>query len=141
MPVSRFGVRKDRWLAPLSLLGPDLTRPHETSRADAQSNGLASNNRGFPIYQTMLGYKTCKYYYETDELIRDPRPTQPKKKSGQKWRLGHFFPQQNTFSWVRTDFITWETDYKKPNPTKLCANTLSTIICETHIGCKDKMVA
>ena len=27
----------------------------------------------------MLGWKTCKYYHETDELP-SPRPTQPKKK-------------------------------------------------------------
>ena len=37
--------------------------------------------RVFAIYQMMLGWKTYKYYYETDELP-NPRPTQPKKKSG-----------------------------------------------------------
>ena len=35
--------------------------------------------RVFAIYQIPLGWKTCKYYYETDELP-NPRPTQPKKK-------------------------------------------------------------
>ena len=40
----------------------------------------------------MLGWKTNKHYYETDELP-NPRPTQPKK----KWHLGHFSPQQIHF--------------------------------------------
>ena len=31
------------------------------------------------VYQTLLGWKTYKYYHETDELP-NPRPTQPKKK-------------------------------------------------------------
>ena len=35
--------------------------------------------RVFAIYQMMLGWKTYKYYYETDELP-NPRPSQPKKK-------------------------------------------------------------
>ena len=35
--------------------------------------------RVFAIYQIMLGWKTCKYYHETNELP-NPRPTQPKKK-------------------------------------------------------------
>ena len=35
-------------------------------------------NRVFAIYQIVLGWKTCKYYYETDELP-NPRPTQHKK--------------------------------------------------------------
>ena len=39
--------------------------------------------RVFAMYQTLLGWKTCKFYvkfyYETDELP-NPRPTQPKKK-------------------------------------------------------------
>ena len=34
--------------------------------------------RVFAIYQIMLGWKTYKYYYKTDELP-NPRPTQPKK--------------------------------------------------------------
>ena len=38
-------------------------------------------NRVCAIYQIILvlGWKTYKYYYETDELP-NPRPTQPKKK-------------------------------------------------------------
>ena len=36
------------------------------------------SNRVLAIYQIMLGWKTCKHYYETDELP-NPRPTQPKK--------------------------------------------------------------
>ena len=38
-----------------------------------------SGNRVFAmIYQILLGWKTYKYYCETDELP-NPRPTQPKK--------------------------------------------------------------
>ena len=33
------------------------------------------------------------------------------------------FPTANSFSWVRIGFI-YELDYKKPNPTKVSANTL-----------------
>ena len=36
-------------------------------------------NRVFAIYQILLGWKTYKYCYETDELP-NPRQTQPKKK-------------------------------------------------------------
>ena len=35
-------------------------------------------NGVFAIYQIMLGWKTCKYNHETDELP-NPRPTHPKK--------------------------------------------------------------
>ena len=34
--------------------------------------------RVFAIYQIRLGWKTCKCYYETDELT-NARPIQPKK--------------------------------------------------------------
>ena len=34
-------------------------------------------NRVYAIYQILLGWKTYKYYYETEELP-NPRPTQPK---------------------------------------------------------------
>ena len=37
--------------------------------------------------------------------------------------IGPLFPAANNFSWVWIDFIQ-ETDYTKPNPTKLPANTL-----------------
>ena len=50
----------------------------------------------FAIYQILLGWKTCKYCHETDELP-SPRPTQPKKNLVKKWHLGHFFPQQIFF--------------------------------------------
>ena len=39
------------------------------------------NIRVLAIYLIMLGWKTSKYYYETDELPH-PRPTQPKKQLG-----------------------------------------------------------
>ena len=35
-------------------------------------------NRVFAIYHILLGWETCKDYYETDELP-NPRPTQPKR--------------------------------------------------------------
>ena len=38
------------------------------------------STRVFAIYQILLGWKTYKYYYETDELP-NPRPTQPKEKN------------------------------------------------------------
>ena len=39
---------------------------------------LSLDLRLFAIYLIMLGWKTCKFYYETEELA-NPRPTQPKK--------------------------------------------------------------
>ena len=39
---------------------------------------LSGGNRVLTIYQVLLGWTTCKYSYETDELP-NPRPTQPKK--------------------------------------------------------------
>ena len=41
-------------------------------------------NRVFAIYQIRLGWKTCEYYYETDELP-NLRQTQPKKKAAYTW--------------------------------------------------------
>ena len=49
--------------------------------------------RMFTTYQILLGWKTYKQYYETDE-IPDPRPTQPKKNWVKKRHLGHFSPQK-----------------------------------------------
>ena len=43
----------------------------------------------FAIYQILFGWKTYKYYYETDELPQ----------------LGHFFPAANNFSWVGIGFM------------------------------------
>ena len=37
--------------------------------------------RVFAICQILMGWKTCKYYYETDELP-NPKATQPKEKLG-----------------------------------------------------------
>ena len=73
-------------------------------------------SRVFAIYLVLLGWKTFKYYYETDELP-NPRPTKPQEKLDQMWPLGHFLPAAKNFSWVGIDFIQ-ETDYKKPAPTK-----------------------
>ena len=60
--------------------------------------------------------------YETDELP-NPRPTQPKEKQVKGGIWATFSPRQNIFSWVGIDFMQ-EADYKKPDPTKLSANTL-----------------
>ena len=68
----------------------------------------------------MLGWKTYKHY-ETDELP-NPRPTQPRKIRF-KVAFGPLFPTANIFWWVGIGFI-YETDYKKPNPTKFSANTV-----------------
>ena len=57
---------------------------------------LCNDIRVLAIYQIMLGWKTYKYYYETDELP-NPRPTQPQEKLGWKCHLGRFFPQQIFF--------------------------------------------
>ena len=67
----------------------------------------------------MLDWKTCKYYYETDELP-NPRPTQGKL--GEKWHLGHFSQKQVFFRGLGFDFI-WKTDHKKPNPNQILRNT------------------
>ena len=62
------------------------------------------------IYQFLLGWNTYKKYSEYFEnriVLRNrftplnPRPNQPKKKYRFKAAFGrHFFPQQNSFSWV-----------------------------------------
>ena len=58
---------------------------------------INTSNRVFTIYQTMLGWKTYKYFfYETDDLPQpSANPTQ--QKWGLKWHLGHFFPRQIVF--------------------------------------------
>ena len=61
--------------------------------------------RVFAICQILMGWKTCKYYYETDELPNPKaNPTQGKIRL-KVWRWGHFFPKANIFSWVGIDFI------------------------------------
>ena len=50
----------------------------------------------FAIYQILLGWKTRKYFYETDELP-NPRPTQPKKKIGRKWHFEPLFSHSKVF--------------------------------------------
>ena len=61
--------------------------------------------RVFAIYQIMLGWKTCKYYYETDELPNLRPITQPKKRNRLKLAFGPLFPTANIFSWVGIVFI------------------------------------
>ena len=78
----------------------------------------------------LLGWKTYKYYYETDELP-NPRPTQPKQKNRLKVAfLGHFFAHSKIFfSRVGIDFFCRKTDCEEPNPTKSSANTLLQVVC------------
>ena len=76
-------------------------------------DALATINRAFAIYLTLLGWKTYKYHWETDELT-NPRP----EKIGWKWYLGRFLPTANDFSWVGTNFI-YETDCKNPQHNKI----------------------
>ena len=47
-------------------------------RYDIQHELVFRYNRVFGIYQILLGWKTYKYYNETDKLP-NPRPTEPKK--------------------------------------------------------------
>ena len=62
--------------------------------------------RVFAIHHILLGWKTCKKYYETDELP-NPRPTQPNPRNIRLKRgiWATFFPQQIFFSWVGIGFI------------------------------------
>ena len=69
------------------------------------------------IFQIVLSLKTFNYCYETDELPN------PRKDIGSKVAFGPHFPAADIFSWVGIGYM-WETDCKKPNPTKLSANTL-----------------
>ena len=75
-------------LEPTSKKNKQLTREDSNPPASIQKQlpnpqnfTLADYNdyKVFAIYQILLGWKTCKYYYETDELP-NPSPTQPKKK-------------------------------------------------------------
>ena len=73
------------------------------------NNRLYINNRVFAIYLVILGWKTYKYYCETNELP-NPRPTQPNPR---KIRLQVATGQKVFFSWVGIGFIyILETDYK-----------------------------
>ena len=60
--------------------------------------------RVFAFCQVLLGWRTYKYYYETDELP-NPRSTQPKKNWVKKWHLGHFFSHSKHF------FVGWDWCY------------------------------
>ena len=56
-----------------------------------------ATNKVFAIYQILLGSKTCKYYYETDQLL-NPRPAQLQGKYRLKVAFGPlFFPQHACF--------------------------------------------
>ena len=53
-------------------------------------------NSVFAIYQILLGWKTYRYYYETNELPNPMPPPNPRK-IRLKWSLGHFFPTAYNF--------------------------------------------
>ena len=55
-------------------------------------------------YLILLGWKTCKYYYETDELP-NPRPTQPKKNLGKGGIWATFYPQHIIFRRLGLFFV------------------------------------
>ena len=81
-------------------------------------------NRVFPIYHVLLGWKTCKYYYETVELP-NPRPTPTQDKLGYKWHLDHFFPQQIFFRGLGLIFYRKQTiNTRNRTEPKSSANTL-----------------
>ena len=50
----------------------------------------------FVIYQSLLGWKTYKYCYETDELP-NPRPTQPKKNEVKSGNWATFVHSKHLF--------------------------------------------
>ena len=62
----------------------------------------ASKIRVFAIYQIVLGWGTCKYYYETDEL---PKANPTPQKIRLKVTSGALFPTANQFSWVGIGII------------------------------------
>ena len=75
--------------------------------------------RVFAIHQIMLSIHM---------LLRNRRTPQPKAnptqtKSRSKWQLGHFFPQQIPFSWVRIGLYRKQTT-RNLTKTKLSTNTL-----------------
>ena len=76
---------------------------HDTYVGHAQCFPVLHNSRVVATYQILLGWKACKYYYETDELP-NPRPTQTKKKKI-KVASGPLFLTENIFSWVGIGFI------------------------------------
>ena len=65
--------------------------------------------------------KHTKYYHETDELPNSSQPN-PRKKWLKKRRLGHVFPKLIIFRDLGLGFI-WDTEYKRPKPAKILANT------------------
>ena len=65
---------------------PIVKIPRVSFEVQVEARGI----RVFTIYQVLLGWKTCKYYYDTDELS-NLRPTQPKK-TRLKAASGPLFP-------------------------------------------------
>ena len=79
-----------------TILGPDYSVPSPVSRC--------LRHTWYLVYQTILRWKKCKYYYETDELP-NPRPTQPNpRKIRLKVAFGRLSLTEIIFSWVGNDF-------------------------------------
>ena len=63
----------------------------------------ATATRVFAIYQILLGWKTYRCYYETDD---SPTQGQPNlRKSRLNLAFGSLLPTANTFSWVEIGII------------------------------------
>ena len=75
-----------------------------------------SANRVIAIYQLLLGWKTCKYYHETDELP-NPRPTQPEENQVASRIWASFFPQRIFFLGLALILYRKQTT-TKPGPTQ-----------------------
>ena len=88
LPIGRC-PRKKSW--PLLCAKKKLDRVKTHNIIFPDFHAFILDNTVFAMCQILLGWKTCEYYYETNELP-NPRPTQPKKRS--KWHLGRFSPQQ-----------------------------------------------
>ena len=72
----------------------------------------------FAIYQIILGWKTYKYYHETDEL--PPTQVQPNpRKDRLKVALGHFFPQQTFFRGLGDWFYIGNKVQETPQPNQI----------------------
>ena len=91
----------------------------------------------FAIVQILLGWKTCKYYYETDELPNPKaNPTQEKVlRSRLNVAFGATFSPQPIICCGLGLILYRRQDYKKPHPTKSSSNTLLIDTMVGFVGC------
>ena len=88
--------------------------------------------RVFAIYQILLGWKTCTYYYETDELP-NPRPAPPKIINRLKVAFGPLFPCEQIIFRGLGLILYWKQTTRNPTPPNSPQNTLPYIIHIIHI--------